>query len=272
MARSRSTDRLESGKTTAKSIKETWIAFSKKRSEELRNELVVFYWPLVRYTAERLHAKLVDEVDVEDLNSAGFWGLKEAVEAFDPSRGVKFETYCVQRIRGAMLDELRKQDWAPRLVRARQTQVDKVTETLTQRLGYRPSLEEVAQELGATENDAEKVMRDAEDVGMIYLSRKCFETDSSKDVREVDVLVDPRQVDPVLSAQRRDIKELLTRGLNRSERLILILYYFENMTMKEIGLALDLSESRVSQMHSSIIGRLKAQYADKRDEMESEFA
>ncbi len=272
MARSRSTDRLPSGKTTALSIQDTWNTYGKERTLELRNELVVYYWPLVRYTAERLHSKLVDEVDVEDLNSAGFWGLKEAVEAFDPGRGVKFETYCVQRIRGAMLDELRKQDWAPRLVRARQTQVEKLTETLTHRLGYKPSLEEIAQELGETENDAGKVMRDAEDVGMIYLSRKCFETDSSKDVREVDVLIDPRQVDPVLNAQRRDIKDLLTRGLSRSERLILILYYFENMTMKEIGIALDLSESRVSQMHSSIIGRLRSQYADKREEMESEFA
>jgi RNA polymerase sigma factor for flagellar operon FliA len=258
-------------KVSTKPIQETWQQFFQKQTEALRNELLVHYWPIVRYTAERLHTKLVDEVEVDDLISAGFWGLKEAIEAFDPDRGVKFETYCIPRIRGAMLDELRKQDWAPRLVRARQTQVDKVVELLTQQLGRRPSVEEIAGEIGLTEADVEKVLRDSENVGMIYLSRKCFETDSNKDIREIDILVDPRQVDPVRDAQRQDIKDLLSKGLNRSERLILILYYFENLTMKEIGIALDLSESRVSQMHSSIINRLRAQYADKADEMGSEF-
>ena len=113
----------------------------------------------------------------------------------------------------------------------------------------------------------EKMAKDASAVSTVSLSRKWFETDSNKDVREIDVLEDKRGADPVREIQRKDLKELITKGLSRAERLIIILYYFEEMTMKEIGATLDLSESRVSQMHSSILMRLKAQIADRRKEL-----
>ncbi|MCL2640312.1 MAG: FliA/WhiG family RNA polymerase sigma factor, partial [Phycisphaerales bacterium] len=199
---------------------------------------------------------------------AGIFGLKDAIEAFDLDRGVKFETYCAPRIRGAILDELRSMDWVPRLVRSRAHKLDQVSRQLEMELGRTPSEDEISKRLGLPTAEYDKLMKDATAVTQVSLSRKWFETDGSKDVREIDVLEDRRTTDPTDEVQRRDLKSLITRGLTRAERLILILYYYEEMTMKEIGLTLDLSESRVSQMHSSIIMRLKAQMANK----DKEFA
>jgi len=240
---------------------------AKAKSERLRNVLMENYLHLVRYNAERLHTKLPDEVDVDDLMSAGVFGLMDAIDAFDMERGVKFETYCAPRIRGAIFDELRSMDWVPRLVRARAHKIDGATKQLEVELGRAPTEDELATRLGVDKNEFDKMQKDASAVGVISLSRKFYETDSNKDVREIDVLEDKKGMNPVREMQRKDLKELITKGLSRAERLIIILYYFEEMTMKEIGATLDLSESRVSQMHSSILARLRAQIADRRKEI-----
>lgn len=247
-------------------IKEVWVEYKKTRTEALRNILMENYLHLVRYNAERIHVKLPDEVELDDLMSAGIFGLMDAIAAFDLERGVKFETYCAPRIRGAILDELRSMDWVPRLVRSRAHKLDGATKQLEVELGRSPTNEEVARRLKVSMAEFEKMAKDASAVGLVSLSRKWFETDSNKDVREIDVLEDKRGADPVREIQRKDLKELMTRGLSRAERLIIILYYFEEMTMKEIGATLDLSESRVSQMHSSILARLRAQMADRKKE------
>ncbi len=253
-------------RTPNKDIKEIWIEFKKNKSETLRNTLMENYLHLVRYNAERIHVKLPDEVELDDLMSAGIFGLMDAINAFDLERGVKFETYCAPRIRGAILDELRSMDWVPRLVRSRAHKLDGATKALETELGRCPTSAEVAGRLKVSMAEFEKMAKDASAVGLVSLSRKWFETDSNKDVREIDVLEDKRGADPVKEIQRKDLKELITKGLSRAERLIIILYYFEEMTMKEIGSTLDLSESRVSQMHSSILARLKAQMADRKKE------
>jgi RNA polymerase sigma factor FliA len=247
-------------------IKDVWIEYKKTRSEALRNILMENYLHLVRYNAERIHVKLPDEVELDDLMSSGIFGLMDAIAAFDMERGVKFETYCAPRIRGAILDELRSMDWVPRLVRSRAHKMDGATKQLEVELGRAPTNEELAKRLQVPMAEFDKMAKDASAVGVVSLSRKWFETDSNKDVREIDVLEDKRGADPVREIQRKDLKELITRGLSRAERLIIILYYFEEMTMKEIGATLDLSESRVSQMHSSILARLKAQMADRKKE------
>jgi RNA polymerase sigma factor FliA len=248
-------------------IKQVWLDYQKAPSEKLRNMLMEHYLHLVRYNAERVHSKLPDEVEIDDLMSAGIFGLMDAIDAFDMSRGVKFETYCAPRIRGAILDELRSMDWVPRLVRSRAHKIDGATKALEVELGRAPTEDELARKLGVDKSEFDKMQKDSSAVGVVSLSRKWFETDSNKDVREIDVLEDKKGTDPVREMQRRDLKELITRGLSRAERLIIILYYFEEMTMKEIGATLDLSESRVSQMHSSILLRLKAQIADRRKEI-----
>lgn len=248
-------------------VKEVWAQYQQTRALPLRNILMEHYLHLVRYNAERVHAKLPDEVDVDDLVSAGIFGLMDAIDSFDMARGVKFETFCSPRVRGAILDELRSLDWVPRLVRSRAGKIDQATKALEVELGRAPTEDELAQRIGVDKSEFEKMEKDARAVGVVSLSRKWFETDSNKDVREIDVLEDRKGQDPVREMQRKDLKELMTRGLSRAERLIILLYYFEEMTMKEIGATLDLSESRVSQMHSSILARMRAQIADRRKEI-----
>ncbi len=244
-----------------------WKKFKANPTEPGRNELMENYLPVVKYTAERLYSKLPDEVDLDDLMSVGVFGLLDAIKAFDLSRGVKFETYCVPRIRGAILDELRSMDWVPRLVRSRAHKVEGALRSLEMELGRRPTENELAKHMELGMSELRKLMRDAQAVGLVSLNRKWFETDSHKDVREIDMLEDKRVENPLLKAQAKDIKDLITRGLNRAERLIIILYYYEQMTMREIGETLDLSESRVSQMHSAILDRLKGQLMDRQKEL-----
>jgi len=246
-----------------------WKSFRRSKSSANRNNLLEHYLPIVKYTAERLHAKLPEEVDVEDLMSAGIFGLIDALNAFDPERGVKFETYCAPRIRGAILDELRSMDWVPRLVRSRAHKLSQAVHALEAQLGRKPDEKELAKRMRLPMKEFRKLQKDAHATGVVSLSRKWFETDSHKDVREIDVLEDKRSDNPLRSAQRRDIKDLVTRGLSRAERLIVILYYFEEMTMKEIGETLDLSESRVSQMHSAILNRLRHQLDRRRKELQA---
>ena len=240
-------------------IEEVWRTYKRTNSEELRNFLIEHYLHLVKSTAERMHMRLPGEVDVEDLMSAGLFGLMDAIDAFDLERGVKFETYCTQRIRGAIFDELRAMDWVPRLVRSRTAKVERARKALEMELGRRPTDRELCDRLEVTKAEYKKLSKDSKPVNVVSLNRKWFETDSSKDIREIDVIQDSRQEDPLSELQKRDLKLLITKGLSRAERLIVILYYYEEMTMKEIGMTLDLSESRVSQMHSSILARLQAQ-------------
>jgi len=243
---------------TDRDVEQLWREYRRTGSRDLRNRLMEMYLPLVKYTAERISAKLPDEVDVNDLISAGIFGLLDAIEAFDLDRGVKFETYCAPRIRGAILDELRTMDWVPRLVRSRAHRLETATKALEAELGRLPTDDEIARRLGLSRAEFEKLVRDATAVTLVSLSRRFPDGDSSKELSEMDVLEDKRGPDPVSEVQRRDLRDLISRGLTRAERLILTLYYYEEMTMKEIGATLDLSESRVSQMHSSILNRLRA--------------
>ena len=246
-------------------IDHVWEQFHKTCDDRYRNLLMEYYRDLVKYCAERLHSKLPDKVELDDLISAGNFGLMDAINAFDPSRGVKFETYCAPRIKGSILDELRSMDWVPRLVRARAHQLAKVTHSLEMHLGRKPVEEEIAEELNMDIEEFNRLQRDASAVSLVSLNNK-YDSDGEKDVCEIDVIKDKKSEDPLLEAQKRDLKNLLTKGLTRAERLIIVLYYYEEMTMKEIGATLDLSESRVSQMHSSIVDRLKAQMFSRKKE------
>lgn len=248
-------------------IMEVWRNYkADPDSQELRNRLVERYLPLVRYNGERIWARLPEGVELDDLVSAGIFGLMDAIEAFDLTRGVKFETYCVPRIRGAMLDELRTMDWVPRLVRSKASKLQEATKTLETKLGRHPTEQELALHMGLNLDELEKMMVEASAVNLISLNKKWYETDSYKDVREIDILEDKKGEDPTRRIQKNDLMRLVTKGLNRNERLIIILYYYEELTMKEIGATLDLSESRVSQMHSSIVQRLQHQLGRRRPE------
>lgn len=225
----------------------------------IRNRLMESNLPLVRVVAEKLHATLPPEVQVDELISAGTFGLIDAINGFEPERGFKFGTYAGRRIRGSMLDWIRNRDWVPRLVRSRGRKLAQAVEQLRHECGREPDRHEVAGRVALLGGDFAKIEADA--VGMpqtVSLSRKYFESDSRRDIREIDVLPDRRSVKPGERAEREDLKDFILRGLDRTERMIVTLYYYEEMTMREIGRVVDLSESRVSQMHSTILQRLKA--------------
>ena len=247
-------------------IAQVWIEFHKTHDDSSRNLLMEHYRYLVKYIAERLHSKLPDKIEVDDLISAGIFGLMDAIDAFDPLRGVKFETYCSPRIKGSILDELRSMDWVPRLVRSRASQLTKTTRSLEMHLGRKPTEKETAEKLDMDMDEFSRLQRDANAISLVSLNTQYGDADGEKDVREIDVIKDRKSLDPLTEAQKRDLKNLLTKGLTRAERLIIVLYYYEEMTMKEIGVTLDLSESRVSQMHSSIIARFKALMNNRKKE------
>lgn len=249
-------------------IEEVWVEYQRSHPTDIRNYLMERFLPLVRYNAERIYARLPDEVDIEDLMSAGLFGLMDAIDAFELDRKVKFETYCAPRIRGAILDELRSMDWVPRLVRHRTAKIEQAKQRISMEHGRAATEDEVAQRLGLPDEEFDKYKRDGQPVATISITRKAFNSDGGRDVREIDVINDETATSPLSHVQRRDLKDLMTKGLTRAERLIITLYYYEGMTMKEIGSTLDLSESRVSQMHSSILARLKAQMQHRMRELE----
>ena len=251
----------------AQAMAKIWVRFKADPTDKsLRNRLVEEYLPLVKYNGERIWSRLPDGVELDDLISAGVFGLMDAINAFDMNRGVKFETYCVPRIRGAMLDELRSMDWVPRLVRSKASKLNEAVKQLETKHGRAPTDVELAQHMEMTVPELEKMIQEANAVGLISLNKTWYETDSYKDVREIDILEDKKGEDPTRRVQKSDLMRLVTKGLNRNERLIIILYYYEELTMKEIGATLDLSESRVSQMHSAIVQRLQGQLGRRRPE------
>lgn len=249
-------------------IRDVWVMYQSEPTDELRNFFMERFLHLVRYNAERIYQRLPDEVDLEDLMSAGLFGLMDAIDAYDLERGVKFETYCAPRIRGAILDELRSMDWVPRLVRHRTSKVEAAKQQIQMELGRKATDTEITNRLEIDPNEFIKYKRDSSAVSVTSITRKCYQSEGSRELREIDVIKDEHQSSPVKLIQRQDLKDLMTKGLTRAERLIVVLYYYEGMTMKEIGTTLDLSESRVSQMHSSILARLKAQMQHRMRELE----
>src|SRR5437667_1073261 len=169
-------------------IQQVWQAYRDTSNVEYRNRLVERYLPLVKYNAERIWARLPDGVELDDLISAGTFGLMDAIDAFDLTRGVKFETYCVPRIRGAMLDELRTMDWVPRLVRSKASKMEEARKELETALGRPPRPEELASRLGIPIDQLDQYVGEATAVNLVSLNKKWYETDSYKDVREIDIL------------------------------------------------------------------------------------
>jgi RNA polymerase sigma factor for flagellar operon FliA len=188
-----------------------------------------------------------------------------AIDAFDITRGVKFETYCTPRIRGSILDQLRSEDWVPRLVRSRAHKLERVFDALRVEYGRNPTEMEMADYMEISMKEFYHILKEANAVSMISLDRR-WGDDEDDGVKELDIVSDAKGEDPIRSIQKKDLKDLITRGLNKKERLIIVLYYYEQLTMKEIGQTLGLSESRVSQMHAAILLRLRKLLADRKEE------
>jgi len=251
-----------------KELARLWVEYKRTGEKKHFDRLVETYLPLVRYTAERIWGKLPRGVELDDLFSAGVFGLMGAIDAFDIARGVKFETYCTPRIRGSILDQLRSEDWVPRLVRSRAHKLERVYDELRVELGRSPTEIEMADRMGLPMKEFYHILKEANAVAMISLDRRWGE-DEEDGIKELDFVSDEKGEDPVRNIQKKDLKDLITRGLNQKERLIIVLYYYEQLTMKEIGQTLGLSESRVSQMHAAILLRLRKLLADRKEEFVS---
>ncbi|MGL4594058.1 MAG: FliA/WhiG family RNA polymerase sigma factor [Thermoguttaceae bacterium] len=236
---------------------ELWLIFKQTPTDQLRNRLVERYMPIVRSRAERVWSRLPEGVELDDIISAGTFGLIDAISAFDPSRGIRFEAYCLPRVQGAMVDELRSMDWVPRMVRSKSTKLNETYKFLEAKLGRKPSDQDVADYLGIPGEELHQLFAETQRVHLSSLDKTWSENDGSRDVREIDILADKRSEDPTERLAKVDLIRSFTKGLSKTERLIIILYYYEEMTMREIGATLEISESRVSQMHSAIVERIK---------------
>jgi len=236
-----------------------WVAYKSTKDQNLRNILVESHMPLVRMIAERLLQTLPKSIELDDLTSAGTFGLMDAIDGFDLSRGIKFKTYCTTRIRGSILDELRSQDWVPRLVRLKAHRLEKALRQLEGQLGRDPNEFELAEAMGLSLTELHATEAEAKAKTIFSLSEKWDDGNDDKDMEKVEILADKKGQDPVQSIHQRDMLEVITRNLTKKERLIVIMYYYEGLTMREIGEIMQLTESRVCQIHSNVMGRLKSQ-------------
>jgi len=237
-------------------IKSSWEGFQENGDTYHRNLLVESYFPIVKSTAENMRALLPHFVALGDLENAGMIGLIEAVENFDPCRGVKFETFCRPRIRGAILDELRGLDRLSRAFRGKIHRLERAAEKLRRKLDRQPTECEVAQALGVSIDQVRKTLRGKEiSVYSLDAARVCRRT--GEEMNPIELVADERGIDPVKVAQSKELTEKAARMLNEVERHVVLLYYYDQLTMKEIGEILNLTESRVCQIHKRLIGRLR---------------
>ena len=238
-------------------LDEIWKLYKKTGDPNLRNVLIERYMPLVKYISERLLLTLPKSIEVDDLMSAGVFGLMDAIDGFDIDRGIKFKTYCTTRIRGSILDELRSQDWVPRLVRLKAHQISKAQAMLERQHGREPTDYEMAKVLGVSMEEYSGMREESSPKVVYSLSDKWDENNDDESMEKVEMLEDKKSVDPVERLNQKDILLAVTSSLSRKEKLIIIMYYYEGLTMREIGNILNLTESRVCQIHSNVMSKLK---------------
>jgi RNA polymerase sigma factor for flagellar operon FliA len=237
-----------------------WEAYTQSRSPEVREQLLLQYLPLVRRVASRMLGSLPRCVRLDDLVSAGVVGLLSSVDHFDPTLGIKFETFAMNRIRGAMVDSLRELDWVPRSVRQKARSLERTMEHLTQQLGRMPDDFEVAEKLGVTV-EAYHLMLDEVNVTVLLSLDDTFPNQYGDGATLADQATDPTAVNSHERMEESELRELLVQNLKdlpEQEKLVLALYYYEELTFKEIGEILKLTESRVSQIHSTAILKLRS--------------
>ena len=234
---------------------------SRSRKERQKEVALSRYAPLVKYVVDRLALHLPKSVERDDLISAAIIGLFDALEKYDASKGTKFETYAIWRIRGAILDELRSLDWASRSIRRKARNVEEVARELGQRLGRAATEEEVADALNLSPNELSRLMDEVHGTALLSLSKSVSSDEDQDFIQLEDIVDDPTHRDALDQIETDEAREVLLEtidGLPEQQRLVVALYYYEEMTLKEIGEALHISESRVSQIHTRAVKTLKA--------------
>ncbi len=242
-------------------LRDLWKRYKGQGDAAARERLVVAYSPMVKFVAGRLGAGLPSHVDDADLISYGLMGLIGAIERFEPERGIKFETFAMTRIRGSIIDELRSLDWVPRSVRARAREIEAAQTRLEHALQRAPTEEELADKLGLTEDELQASLLEIANSSVYALDELWAISDSSGDqVSLLDTISDPTAADPQEALDTSEVKDRLAEAIEslpEREQLVVALYYYENMTLREIGEVLGVTESRVSQLHTKAVMRLK---------------
>lgn len=241
-----------------------WDEFRKTGDPEIRNRLVEKYLYIVKYVSDRLGQRLPRSIPEEDIRSAASYGLIRAVENFDHRRGTRFETYCATRVRGAILDELRARDWVPRMIRNNSARVNSAREEMRRELGRDPTAAEVAERLDLSREKVEAMIRESNFVSMFTFSR-CEEEAQRGDAEERSLIYEDKGSEaPFERIFLKDLSDHLMRSLTHREKMVILLYYVEELSMKEIGKLLSISESRVSQIRTTTLNKLRAKVEEVR--------
>ena len=239
-----------------------WAKYKEDRSADAREQLILHYSPLVKYVAGRVSSGLPPSVEFGDLVSYGVFGLLDAIDKYDPGRGIKFETYAIARIKGAIIDELRADDWVPRSVRFKAREIERAYVALESELRRIPTDEEVAEKLGVTMEEYLNLLGKMSLISLVALDELWTVSGDRPDkISLADTVEDVKVKDPSMTFEIEEMKDMIAGAINHlpeRERIVVSLYYFEGLTMREIGEVLSVTESRVCQMHTKAILRLRA--------------
>jgi RNA polymerase sigma factor for flagellar operon FliA len=237
-----------------------WRQYRRTRDKALRDRLILSYSPLVKFVAGRLGSGLPAHVDEGDLVSYGLLGLIGAIERYDPDRDVKFETYAIARIKGSIIDELRAMDWVPRSIRSRAREIERAMTQLEAQLHRAPSDEELASKIGITEEELDESLNDISRSSIAALDELWTVSSGGDQIALIDTIEDTSGPEPQAALAHTELREALAEAIARlpeREKLVVTLYYYEELTLREIGEVLGVTESRVSQLHTKAILRLK---------------
>ena len=235
-------------------------------TDELRNRIVEQYLQIAKYHASRIKQKMAVGYELDELVSCGVFGLMDAIEEFDPDRGCRFSTFCVKRVRGAMIDELRTIDWAPRLARSRAAKIEHAKRNFKSRFQRSPTHAELAAELGMSEKDTATLIKKASIPSFESVDKPMLSGDGGKATTYLHHLPNDKSISPTENISKKSLRDLILRGLRPKERQALHLYYYEKLTMKEVSEIVGVCESRVSQIISRVMPRLKKLLKDRIDE------
>ncbi|MDR3284714.1 MAG: RNA polymerase sigma factor WhiG [Treponema sp.] len=246
---------------------ELWLEYKKTRSIGLRDAFIRQYMPLVKYVAGKVATGLPGTIEFDDLVGYGQFGLLDAISKFDPERNIKFKTYAVTRIRGAIFDELRQLDWVPRSVRQKSRELEDTIGELEATLGRPATDGEIAKTMGLSEEEFLQTVMKVSGTSVISLNEVWYAGDDSEHISIMDSIESPSSLNPDVIVEREEVRRVIAEAINElpeKEKMVLVLYYHEDLTFKEIGQVLNVSESRISQLHTKANLRLKAKLTNVR--------
>ena len=237
-----------------------WQQFVKSKEEKIRDYFVIKYAPLVKYVAGKVSMGMPHNIEFDDLVSYGIFGLIDAIGKFDPAREIKFKTYAMTRIRGSIFDELRALDWVPRSVRQKAKQIEQTVAELENKLGRTVEDEEIAKDMGISLEEFQIMLNKLSGTSMISLNDIWYAGDDQDEVSFIETLESPGDMNPDVLIEQEEMRDQTIEVIKRlpdKEKKVIVLYYYEDLTLKEIGEVLEVTESRVSQLHTKAIMRLR---------------